>query len=186
MIFENFCQNLKQQLSFLRRYYAKGASCVTGAIPDFYVEDGFLIDAWISVTHWPISKVFFDWFNPKPVKSNLESIVGSIQAYHDAVFIGSGKKCDCYRNIVTNNIGKVKIVLIFKSTGFLLTKLLKWTNLSWVTYRNHLPLDIFGILWLAFVAQSINGTFEFEFYFDEVLYFGKYWKSLIRWIPRDL
>ena len=60
--------------------------------------------------------MFSDWFNAKPVKSNLESIAGSIQAYHDAVFVGSGKKCDCYRNIVTNNIGKVNIVLIFKST----------------------------------------------------------------------
>lgn len=47
----------------------------------------------------------------KPVKSNLESIAGSIQAYHDAVFVGTGKKCDRKRNrnTVTNNINKVKL-----------------------------------------------------------------------------
>ena len=45
------------------------------------------------------------------VKSNLESIAGSIQAYHDAVFVGTGKKCDRKRNrnTVTNNINKVKL-----------------------------------------------------------------------------
>ena len=64
-IFENFCQNLKQRLNFLRRYYARGASCVIGDVPDFYVEDGFLIDALISVTHWLSSIVSFDWFNEK-------------------------------------------------------------------------------------------------------------------------
>ena len=43
-------------------------------------------------------------------KSNLESIAGSIQAYHDAVFVGTGKKCDRKRNrriFVTDNIRKV-------------------------------------------------------------------------------
>ena len=44
-IFKNFSQSLKLRLNFLRRFYARGASCVTGAVPDFYVEDGFLIDA---------------------------------------------------------------------------------------------------------------------------------------------
>ena len=48
------------------------------------------------------------------VKSNLESIAGSIQAYHDAVFVGTGKKCDRKRNrnTVTNNINKVKLKLV--------------------------------------------------------------------------
>ena len=52
-----------------------------------------------------------DRFNKKPVQSNLESIAGSIRAYHDAVFVGTGKKCDRKRNrnLVTNNIGKVLI-----------------------------------------------------------------------------
>ena len=52
----------------------------------------------------------FDCFNTKPVKSNLESIAGTIQAYHDAVFVGTGKKCDRKRNrriFVTDNIRKV-------------------------------------------------------------------------------
>ena len=40
-----------------------------------------------------------------------ESIAGTIQAYHDAVFVGTGKKCDRKRNrtLVMNNIKKVKI-----------------------------------------------------------------------------
>ena len=74
-----FQKNLNKRLKFLRNYHQKGASCVTGEVPDFYVE------------------------------SNLESIGSAIQAYHDAVFVGTGKKCDRKRshNRVQKHINNV-------------------------------------------------------------------------------
>ena len=46
------------------------------------------------------------------LKSNLSSIAGTIQAYHDAVFVGAGKKCDRKRNrnTVKNQIAKVELI----------------------------------------------------------------------------
>ena len=74
-----FQKNLTKRLKFLRNYHQKGAECATGEVPHFFVE------------------------------SNLESIGSAIQAYHDAVFVGAGKKCDRKRNHnrVQNHINKV-------------------------------------------------------------------------------
>ena len=46
------------------------------------------------------------------LKSNLSSIAGTIQAYHDAIFVGAGKKCDRKRNrnTVKNQIAKVRLI----------------------------------------------------------------------------
>lgn len=74
-----FKKSLQNRLNFLRRYHNRSASCATGPAPDFYVE------------------------------SNNESIAQSIQAYHDAVFVGTGKKCDRKRSRphVQNQIKKL-------------------------------------------------------------------------------
>ena len=76
-----FQKNLKKRFNFLRKYYQNAAECATGEAPDFYVE------------------------------SNLESIGSAIQAYHDAVFAGEGKKCDRKRNRdrVERQISKVNL-----------------------------------------------------------------------------
>ena len=78
-----FQKNLNKRFKFLRRYYQNGAECATGEVPDFYVE------------------------------SSLESIGSAIQEFHDAVFVGEGKKCERKRghSRVQNQIRKVRVAI---------------------------------------------------------------------------
>ena len=79
-----FQKNLNKRFKFLRRYYQNGAECATGEVPDFYVE------------------------------SNLQSIGSAFRGFHEAVFVGEGKKCERKRgnSRVQNQMRKVRVTKI--------------------------------------------------------------------------